>query len=163
MLKGKQKIHKFAYIFKYLCKNVAKNSSIVLGRARWMVRGQGLEGETFHCIPFWISHHIHLVVIQYCFKRLKIKMISHKVLITQLCPTLCDPMDCSQSGFSVHRILQARILLWDDIPFSRGSSWPRDQTQVSPIAGRLFMVRATREGQFYMRVTLKGYYLIIVG
>ena len=49
-------------------------------------------------------------------------MISHKVLIAQLCPTFCDPMDCSQSGFSVHRILQARILLWDDIPFSRGSS-----------------------------------------
>ena len=90
-------------------------------------------------------------------------MISHKVLIAQLCPTFCDPMDCSQSGFSVHRILQARILLWDDIPFSRGSSWPRDQTQVSPIAGRLFTVWATREGQFYIRVTSKGYYLIIVG
>ena len=77
-------------------------------------------------------------------------MISNKVLITQLCPTLCDPMDCSQSGFSVHRILQARILLWDDIPFSRVSSWPRDQTQVSPIAGSFFTVWVTREAQFYM-------------
>ena len=44
------------------------------------------------------------------------------VLVTQLCPTLCDPMDCSLSGFSVHGILQARILEWVAIPFPRGSS-----------------------------------------
>ena len=41
------------------------------------------------------------------------------VLITQLCPTLCDPMDCSPPGSSVHGILQARILVWMAIPFSR--------------------------------------------
>ena len=45
-----------------------------------------------------------------------------KVLVTQLCPTLCDPMDCSPSGSSVHEILQARILEWVAIPFSRKSS-----------------------------------------
>ena len=49
----------------------------------------------------------------------------------QPCPTLCDPMDCSLPGFSVHGILQARILEWVANPFSRGSSRPRDQTQVS--------------------------------
>ena len=53
------------------------------------------------------------------------------VLHAQLCPTLCDPMDCSPPGSSVHGILQARILEWVAIPFSRGSSQPRDQTQVS--------------------------------
>ena len=51
--------------------------------------------------------------------------------VIQLCPTLCDPMDCSPPGSSVHGILQARILEWVAIPFSRGSSWPRNQTWVS--------------------------------
>ena len=55
-----------------------------------------------------------------------------EVLVTQLCPTLCYPMDCSLSGFSAHGILQ-RILQQVDIPFSRGSSRPRDQSQVSCI------------------------------
>ena len=44
----------------------------------------------------------------------------------QSCPTLCDPMDCSPPGSFVHEILQARILEWISIPFSRGSSWSRD-------------------------------------
>ena len=54
-------------------------------------------------------------------------------------------MDCSLPGFSVHGILQSRILEWAAIPFSRGSSRPRDQTQTSCIAGRLFTVWITRE------------------
>ena len=66
-------------------------------------------------------------------------------LLDQLCPTLCDPLDCSPPGSSVHGILQARILEWVAIFFSRGSSWPRDQTQVSRIAGRLFTIWATSE------------------
>ena len=49
----------------------------------------------------------------------------------QFCPTLCDPVDCSLPGPSVHGILQARILEWVAVPFSRGSSQPRDQTPVS--------------------------------
>ena len=65
------------------------------------------------------------------------------VLVAQLCPILCDPMDCSTSGSSVHGILQARILEWIAIPFSRGSSWSRDQTQVSHIAGGFFTFWAT--------------------
>ena len=64
------------------------------------------------------------------------------VLVAQLCPTLCDPMDCSPPGFFVHGILQARILEWVAISFSRGSSWPRDQTQVSCFAGRFFTIWA---------------------
>ena len=54
--------------------------------------------------------------------------------VAQSCPTLCDPMDCSLPGSSVHGILQARILEWIAISFSRGSSWPRDQTLVSCIS-----------------------------
>ena len=64
--------------------------------------------------------------------------------VAQLYLTLCDPMDCSPPGSSVHGILQARILEWVAISFSRGSSLPRDLTQVSLIAGRRFNLWATR-------------------
>ena len=71
-----------------------------------------------------------------------------KVKVTQLCPTLCNPMD-----YTVHGILQARILEWLAFPFSRGSSQPRDPTQVSCIAGRttmwFFTSWTTREAQEY--------------
>ena len=66
------------------------------------------------------------------------------MLVTQ-CPTLCDPMDCSPPGSSVHEISQARILEWVAISFSRGSSQPRDRTRVSCTAGRFFTDWATRE------------------
>ena len=52
-----------------------------------------------------------------------------KMVVAQLCLTVCDPMDCSPPGSSVHGILQVRILEWVAILFSRGSSRPRDQTQ----------------------------------
>ena len=58
--------------------------------------------------------------------------------VAQSCPTLCNPMDCSPPGSSVHGIFQARILEWVAISFSRGSSQPRDRTQVSHIVGRCF-------------------------
>ena len=63
--------------------------------------------------------------------------------VTQLCLTLCDPVDCSLPGSSIHGILQARILEWVAISFSRGSSRPRDQTWVSHIGGRCFNLWAT--------------------
>ena len=53
----------------------------------------------------------------------------------QPCPTLCDPMDCSQPDSTVQGILQARILEWVAMPSSRGSSWPRDSTCISCTAG----------------------------
>ena len=67
-----------------------------------------------------------------------------KVKVAQLCPTLCDPMD-----YTVHGILQARILERVAFPFSRGSSQPRDWTQVSCIAIEFFTSWATREAQEY--------------
>ena len=66
--------------------------------------------------------------------------LTSKVLVTQLCLTLCNSMDCSLTGSSVHGILQARTLEWVAIPFSRRSSWGRVRTQVSCIAGRFFTV-----------------------
>ena len=59
--------------------------------------------------------------------------------VAQSCPTLCNPMDCSLSGSSVHGIFQAIVLEWIAISFSRGSSRPRDQTQVSHIVDRRFI------------------------
>ena len=65
--------------------------------------------------------------------------------VAQSCPTLCDPMDCSLSGSSVHGIFQARVLEWIAISFSRGPSRPRNRTRVSHIASRCFTIWATRE------------------
>ena len=69
-----------------------------------------------------------------------IDAIKVKVKATQSCPTLCDPMD-----YTVHGILQTRILEWVAFPFSRGSSQPRNQTAVSCIAGKFFTNWAIRE------------------
>ena len=67
------------------------------------------------------------------------------VLVTQSCPTLWNTMDCSSWGSSVHGILQARIPEWVAMPFSRGSSQPRDRTQVSCIGRRILYPWATWE------------------
>ena len=70
---------------------------------------------------------------------------SEKVKVAQLCPTLCDSMDCSLPGSSVHGISQARILERVAIHFSRGFFQLRDWTQVSCIAGEFFTIWTTRE------------------
>ena len=68
------------------------------------------------------------------------------IAVLKSCLTLCNPIDCSLPGSSLPGILQARILEWVAFPFSRGSSWPRNWTRVSLIAGRLFFtIWATRE------------------
>ena len=74
-------------------------------------------------------------------------------LVTQSCLTLCDPMDRSPPGSSVHGILQVRVLEWVDISFSRGSSQPMDRTQVSWIAGRFFTNWATSKAPQKVKVT----------
>ena len=67
------------------------------------------------------------------------QILAVRCSVAQSCLTLCNPMDCSPSGSTVHRILQARILEWVAMLFFRGSSQPRDQTQVSCIAGGFFL------------------------
>ena len=61
-------------------------------------------------------------------------LYSTGLLRAQSCPTLCDTMDCSPSGPSVHGSFHARILAWFAISSSRGSSWPRDQNCVSCVS-----------------------------
>ena len=72
-------------------------------------------------------------------------------VVTQSYLTLCDPMDCSLPGSSVHWILQARILEWVAISYSRGSSSPRSQTWVSCVAGSFFIIWVTREAYLYIK------------
>ena len=76
--------------------------------------------------------------------------------VTQLCPTLGNPVDCRPPGSSVHGILQARILEWVAISFSRVSSRPRDRTQVSHIIGRRFNLWATREALKDIKYEIKN-------
>ena len=78
-----------------------------------------------------------------------------KVKVAQLCLTLCDPMD-----YTVHGILQARILEWVAFLFSRASSQLRDRTQVSCIAGGFFTSWATREAPQAFHSVPKTKYLI---
>ena len=72
----------------------------------------------------------------------------------QLCQTLCDPMDYSPPGSSVHAISQARILEWSAIPCSRGSSHPRVQTRISSTGRRILHHWATWEVPWWRRVRL---------
>ena len=78
--------------------------------------------------------------------QLSVFSVNGSCLVAQSRPILCNPMDCSLPGSPVHRIFQARILEWVVIPFSRGSSLPRDQTWVSCIAHKFFTIWATRKG-----------------
>ena len=77
---------------------------------------------------FYAHYHLYPLVVSLqlaCPAVLPMFHLMH-VLVSQLCPALCDTMDCSPPGISVHGILQARILEWVVISFSRGSSSPRD-------------------------------------
>ena len=91
-----------------------------------------------HCSTVYSSQDIEAVYQQRNGERRWSESESHSVV------SLCDPMD-----YTVHGILQARILEPVAIPFSYGSSQPRDQIQVSCIAGRFFTSRVTREAQEY--------------
>ena len=78
-------------------------------------------------------------------KHIQVQRNKSESQVARSCSTLCEPMDCSLPGSSVHGIFQAIVLEWIAISFSRGCSWPRDQTQVSRIVDRCFTVWATRE------------------
>ena len=95
----------------------------------WSLCFVKFPGCTKFLPPSWSSHRL-----------ITLRGMTEWVKVAQSCPTLCNPMD-----YAVHGILQARILEWVAFPFSKGSSQPRDQTQVSCIAGRFFSNWAIRE------------------
>ena len=100
----------------------------------------------------WICVCVHVCV--------RVYVCECVCVYAQSCPTLCDPMDSSSSGTSVHGILQARTLEWAAISFSRGSSWPRDWTCISCVSciGRwiLYHLCTTLWGC----LPLKGWFLL---
>ena len=103
----------------------------------------GYHFDNDHC--YWLSFGPSLLWYS---KEILVKV---KLLVAQSHPTLCNPMDCSPRVSSIHEIFQARILEWIAIPFSRGSSQPRDCTWVSRTAGRFFTNWASREVQYWPR------------
>ena len=102
---------------------------------------------------YWILQVLHIVCIEVHYLICKyflcgllfIFLVVVGCLVTKLCPT--PAMDCSLPGSSVHGILQAGILEWVSTSLSRGSSRPRDQTQVSCITGRWFTNWAMKEAE----------------
>ena len=108
----------------------------------WMQQSSFVSGISFWSMQFWDTGYLHLlklwwdifditcISLPFAFQFFHITVIC---MHAQLCLTLWDPMDYSPPGSSVHRIFQSRILEWVAIPFSRGSSGPRDQTHISCI------------------------------
>ena len=95
---------------------------------------QGLNPGLLHC---------RQILYQLSYQGSPKITISQFSSVTQSCLTLCDPM-----GYTVYGILLAKTLEWVALPFSRGSSQPRDQTQVSHVAGRFFTSCAIREAHY---------------
>ena len=107
---------------------------------------------THHCLsqslfPYYICHSFFIEKVK-------------ESEVAQSCLTLCNPLDCSLPGSSIHGIFQARLLEWIAISFSRRSSQPRDWTQVSCIEGRRFTFWATREVIFHWKTNDKKIYKI---
>ena len=115
----------------------------------------------FFCLHFFLIGFILLEQFRFtakCFFVYKLVLSE----VAQSCLTLCDPMDCSLPGSSVHGIFQATVLEWTAISFSRGSSQPRDRTRVSCIVDRCFTIWATRE-VLYWDIVISNYLCIIYG
>ena len=140
---------------------MATHSSILAWEIPWTEEPGGLQslGSQGSDTTEWLNHHGHYVYSYHLdnegqrrdgFRNINDTQFSRSRpanVIPQSYLILCDPMAYSPPGSSVHDILQARMLEWVAIPFSRGSSWPRDWTWVSCIAGRFFTIWATREAK----------------
>ena len=125
------------------------HSSIFAWRILWTEEPGGLQSMGFLRVGHdWVTFN-HSVILWNARSILAMKN-QVKVKVAQSCLTLCDRIDCSLPGSSVHGILHAKILEWVTISFCRGSSWCRDQTRVSRIAGGFFTVWATRENIGYI-------------
>ena len=123
-----------------------------LSASKWTFQGEGtfpllqvlpeMEVLSWFLFPFTLPSYMMIFLatldiwdLLAPFSRCSVKIVPWRVRVkvAQSCPTFCDPMD-----YTVHGIIQARLLEWVAIPSSRGSSQPRDWTQVSCIAGGFF-------------------------
>ena len=114
----------FTFHFHALEKEMATHSSVLAWRIPGMGESVGLPSMGSHRVGYDWSDLVAVVVVV--------------CLVAQSWLTLCDPINCTPPGSSVHGISQARILEWVAISFSKLSSWPRDQTHASFIEGGLF-------------------------
>ena len=109
------------------------------------------KGERYSIwVYFYLSCHWRSMSLKRCQSPHWLFVNSEDFLRTvnvscSICLVLCNPMECSLPGTSVHGVILARILGWVAMPSFRGSAQSRDQTQVFHIAGKLFTVWATRE------------------
>ena len=106
-------------------------------RLLWRLQEIPLYPQSF---PSWVcDSQFQSILLGFCFPlNSSVQEWILLVLVTQSYLTLCDSMDCSSPGSSVCGILQASVLEWVAIPFSSGSSQPRDWTQVSCVEGKFF-------------------------
>ena len=116
--RGQQRIRSLDGIIYSIIMSLSKLWEIVLDREAWRATVHGVTVGHIWAIEQQNKVHVCTLVGE------------SEVLVTQSCLTLCDPMDCNQSGSSVHGILKAWLLEWVAIPFTSGSSQSRDKTQV---------------------------------
>ena len=100
----------------------------------------------------YVYTHTHICMYIY----IHIHIYGVDGLDAKSCLTLWDPMDCNPPGSSLHWVFQARILEWVAIPYSRGSSWPRDWTRVSCLAGGFFTTEPHEKSLLEILLDLKG-------
>ena len=104
------------------------HATIILLYAEFYILPRSPHPSTVERASLWVVQNPHATILLLAVYSSR----GNKVLIAQWCPTLCHPMNGSPPGNSVHGILQARILEWIAIPFSRGCSRPRDRNWVLP-------------------------------
>ena len=135
----------------YSLHSFTKNNFLSVKLMRYLLPFLPLYGKTrkrqnmYDCITYFLNFSSFWLILQSMILIMMVICLTACVhvcvLIPQLCLTLCDLMDCSLLGSSVHGILQAGILEWGAVSFSRGSSQPRDQTQVFCIVDIFFTIR----------------------
>ena len=134
--------------------------SIMLQRVRydWSNLAHMHKERSDHCHDSW---EITLNTLEFPDRNVFVIHRGGGALVSKSCPTLTIPWTVACPGCSVHRILQARILEWVAISFSRGSSLPRNQTGVSCIAGRFFTSWAMREPHGFSSIPQIGEYNLL--
>ena len=121
---------------------MATHSSILAWKILWTEEPGGLQSIGLQRVGHESSDlaGIHINSVKALKMNKSRQTLKVNMLVAQSCLILCNPMDCSPPGSSVHGILQARILEWVAMPFSRQSCQPRNRTWVSYIAGRFFTI-----------------------
>ena len=142
-----------AWCLNQCTKTMTVNGTAVSHRSTPSQRSESLPG-TLEKIPLLPVHNrnLELCFLMKCQRGAELVYNSLRLvmrLVAQSCPTLRDPMNCTWPVSSVHRILQARTLEWVAMPSFRGSSQPRDGTQVSCIASGFVTNWATREAPLF--------------